>query len=93
MIETEAPLGYNKLTAPVDVNINVAKTNEPADDSGDELDFDAGTFYVSATVENNTGSELPGTGGIGTTIFYVLGGGLMLAAVVLLVVKKRMSVE
>ena len=34
---------------------------------------------------------LPGTGGIGTTIFYLIGGGLMVAAAVLLIAKKRME--
>ena len=34
---------------------------------------------------------LPGTGGIGTTIFYVVGGGLMVAAAILLITKKRME--
>ena len=34
---------------------------------------------------------LPGTGGIGTTIFYVIGGGLMVAAAILLITKKRME--
>ena len=42
-------------------------------------------------VLNNTGSKLPSTGGIGTTIFYVVGGLLMAAAIVLLVTKKKVS--
>ena len=42
-------------------------------------------------VVNHSGSELPSTGGIGTTIFYVVGVILMLGAGVLLVTKKRMS--
>ena len=42
-------------------------------------------------VENNSGTVLPSTGGIGTTIFYVVGGVLVLAAIILLVTKKRMS--
>lgn len=46
---------------------------------------------VSTDVVNLTGSELPGTGGIGTTIFYVLGGILLVVGVVALVAKKRMS--
>ncbi len=46
---------------------------------------------ATITVENNAGSELPSTGGMGTTLFYALGGILMLAAVVLLVTKKRMA--
>ena len=49
------------------------------------------TETVEITVINNAGAQLPSTGGIGTTIFYVVGGVLVLAAVVLLVTKKRMS--
>jgi len=42
-------------------------------------------------VENNAGTQLPSTGGIGTTLFYIGGGILVLAAIILLVTKKRMS--
>ena len=64
---------------------------------GESVNIDLGTVDLTAgsittTVVNKSGSELPSTGGIGTTIFYVLGGVLVLAAVVLLVTKKRMSV-
>ena len=76
--ETKAPDGYNKLTDPVTVTITEdGKVNETTN----------GTVYVS----NNAGATLPSTGGIGTTLFYVIGGGLMVAAVVLLVTKKRME--
>ena len=44
------------------------------------------------TVANHSGTELPSTGGVGTTMFYIFGGILVLAAVVLLVTKKRMAV-
>ena len=44
-------------------------------------------------VLNQTGAELPSTGGIGTTVFYVVGGLLVAVAVVLLVTKKKMSVN
>lgn len=40
---------------------------------------------------NKSGTTLPSTGGMGTTVFYVVGGGLMAVAVVLLVTKKRME--
>ena len=46
---------------------------------------------LTTNVVNKIGTTLPGTGGIGTTIFYVIGGGLMVAAVVLLITKKRME--
>ena len=63
---------------------------------GESVNIDLGTVdptagSITTTVVNKSGSELPSTGGIGTTIFYVLGGVLVLAAVVLLVTKKRMS--
>ena len=63
---------------------------------GESVNIDLGTVDLTAgsittTVVNKSGSQLPSTGGIGTTIFYVLGGVLVLAAVVLLVTKKRMS--
>ena len=76
--ETKAPDGYNKLTAPVTVTISKEGAVSPAEN---------GIVYVS----NNTGTTLPSTGGMGTTLFYVIGGGLMVAAVVLLVTKKRME--
>ena len=46
---------------------------------------------VLAEIQNLSGTELPSTGGIGTTIFYVLGFIFVVAAGVLLVTKKRMS--
>lgn len=48
---------------------------------------------LATNVVNKSGSTLPETGGMGTTLFYVLGGVLVLAAVVLLVTKKRMRSE
>ena len=63
---------------------------------GESVNIDLGTVDLTAgsittTVVNKSGAQLPETGGIGTTIFYVLGGVLVLAAVVLLVTKKRMG--
>ncbi len=48
---------------------------------------------ITMTVENNSGIQLPSTGGMGTTIFYVLGGILVLGAGVLLVTRRKMSAE
>ena len=63
---------------------------------GESVNIDLGTVDLTAgsittTVVNKSGSELPSTGGIGTTIFYVIGSILVLGAVVLLVTKKRMG--
>ena len=54
------------------------------------------TFDVASAainIINLTGTELPSTGGIGTTMFYVLGTFLAVSATILLVTKKRMSME
>lgn len=80
--EIKAPDGYNVLKSDVEVKI------EPT------ADADGKTFTltpVTAKVENKSGTELPSTGGVGTTIFYVLGGFLAVGAAVLLVTKKRME--
>ena len=86
--ETKAPDGYNRLKEPVNVVItaNIA--------SGKTVTATI-TYNETATgtvrIENQTGVELPSTGGIGTTVFYVIGGLLMGVAVVLLVTRKKMS--
>ena len=79
--ETKAPAGYNLLKEAVQVTIGNDGT----------VSYGASTGEVK--IENNTGTELPSTGGMGTTIFYVLGGVLMAGAFVLLVVRKRMRAE
>ena len=91
--ETKAPVGYNKLTAPITVVIDrgtlptvasqtISYTVKYGDTTADD--------HV-VRVENKAGTVLPSTGGMGTTLFYVIGGGLMVAAIVLLVTKKRME--
>jgi len=50
-----------------------------------ELDADA------IEVVNNAGTELPDTGGMGTTIFYVIGGLLVLAAAIILITRRRVQ--
>lgn len=95
LYETKAPDGYNLLKNPVSFKIN-ADYNE----SGSALkegyptvivnDSDPSTT-LSTDIKNNSGSELPETGGIGTTIFYIVGGILLAAAGILLITKKRMS--
>lgn len=97
--ETKAPTGYNPLTSPIEIKIEHSTMNETSASAtitykqqGTE---DSATNITSTEnrveVENKTGTTLPSTGGMGTTLFYVVGGGLMVAAIVLLVTKKRME--
>lgn len=92
LYETKAPAGYNRLTEPVKFRINATYTS--ADSRPDVLTKvgdEAAVTGLKVSVENNAGTTLPSTGGMGTTVFYVVGGGLMAVAVVLLVTKKRME--
>lgn len=105
--ETEAPAGYNRLTAPVSVTaVKTGKTsthvtvylNEEGDitETVTETEVEVINGNIAATaivVVNKAGSLLPSTGGTGTTIFYVLGSILLISAAVLLITKRRMSVE
>lgn len=54
-------------------------------------DADDTTLTVEADVANSTGSQLPSTGGIGTTVFYTVGAIMMAVSAILLITKKRMS--
>ena len=87
--ETKAPGGYNKLAGPVKVEISHTVTDAAAHMTH-TLKQDT-TNVEEVEIENKSGTELPSTGGIGTTIFYVLGSILVIGAVVLLITKKRMS--
>ena len=97
LVETTVPNGYNKAEditftitweAPVEAITSGDEQATWTDDS-DKISVVNGVF--SGTVVNNTGALLPETGGIGTTIFYVVGGLLMAAALIVLVSKKRMA--
>ena len=87
--EIKAPGGYNKLAGPVKVEISHTVTDEGAHMTH-ILKQDT-TAVEEVGIENKSGTELPSTGGIGTTIFYVLGSILVIGAAVLLITKKRMS--
>lgn len=85
--ETKAPAGYNKLDGRVEVEIKNANLTTTMEGNT----WAEGNGGVQIT--NNTGSELPSTGGMGTTLFYIGGGVLVVLAVALLVVKKRRGEE
>ena len=83
LVETKAPAGYNQLTEAQKVEVHDGEHNAPVTSETQ--------LTVTAKVENQAGTLLPSTGGMGTTIFYVLGAVLVVGAGVLLVTKKRMS--
>lgn len=103
--EFKAPDGYNKLTTPVTVeavktsSTTTSKTvyldengNVTNETTATEVKVELANIAATAVVVvNKAGTELPSTGGMGTTVFYVLGAVLVLGAVVLLVTKKRMN--
>ena len=109
LVETTVPNGYNKAADiifyveatyddtkdPVVLTDLVVKDEDGKVISGENLTFTADKTEgeVETDVVNKAGIELPSTGGMGTTIFYILGGALVVIAVVLLVTKKRMTTE
>ena len=96
--ETKTVGGYNSLTEPVRVEIRPAITTKQ---DSHEIDTEVVEYYVNTvknadhivSVPNAKGNQLPSTGGMGTTLFYVGGGIMALLAVVLLVTKKRMNMN
>ncbi len=87
--ETFAPSGYNKVLTPIPVHLRDADkfhTVTKAEDGTVSIEIGPATW-----VANAKGTVIPTTGGIGTTIFYVLGSILLIGAGVLLVTRKRMN--
>ena len=99
--ETKTPDGYNTIK-PIEFTID-ADYDKEADDpqlinlSGDvtsgvaKFDANKADGSLKADIVNRKGSLLPSTGGMGTTILYVIGSILVLVAAVLLITKKRMD--
>lgn len=106
LVETKTPAGYNTIDP---IEFEITATHEDGDapkltelngkviDSTNNSTMSFTTSSedgsLSLDVVNNKGAELPSTGGMGTTIFYVLGSILVLGTAIVFVVKKRMSIE
>lgn len=101
--ETATPAGYNSID-PIEFTVtaghdtlsdNPALTSLTGTATTGEITFTADTTAgsLSTNIVNKAGTELPETGGMGTTLFYIVGGIMVVAAVVLLVTKKRMGAE
>ena len=107
LLETKAPTGYNLMADPTIVTLTstydgtankVTVTASAGTVSNGTIDFGTAATTAEASdtldtvkIENATGTELPSTGGIGTTIFYVIGAILVLGAGILLVNRRRMN--
>ena len=105
--EIVAPNGYNLLETKVTVNatefessaktLTIYKnsdgdiTNTEVTNTKQDITFDFSSAAIN--IVNISGTQLPSTGGIGTTLFYVVGALLMVSAFVLLITKKRMNAE
>ncbi len=89
LTETTTPTGYNPLTE--DIEIDIIPAGET--DAGKVTYTGNSNASETVEVENKTGTPMPSTGGIGTTIFYVVGGILVVGAIVLLITKKRLGSE
>ena len=104
--EIQAPNGYNLLEDDVKLVITATTANvqnwagEPDQaltalnisvNDGVAQDGVLDTGIVNVTVRNNRGATLPETGGMGTTLFYIIGGLLVVGAGILLVVRIRMK--
>ena len=98
LVETTTPSDYNTME---DVEFVIAATHTEdtvssltiTDLNGNTLSGYTATAFtgiITADITNYKGSELPSTGGIGTTIFYVIGGIIIAGAAVLLVTRRRM---
>ena len=98
--EVVTPAGYNTID-PVEFDVVAGHANLTLSSlSGTKITGTVGEYTFTANaaegslttnIVNQSGTVLPSTGGMGTTVFYVVGGGLMAVAVVLLVTKKRME--
>ena len=96
LVETTTPGGYNSI-ADIEFTITAVHDITSGDPQltnltgGNLFTGEVSTGQLKAEIVNQAGNTLPTTGGMGTTIFYVIGSILVIGAVVLLVSKKRMN--
>ena len=88
LVETTVPAGYNKA-ADVEFTITADHTSDTLTTGNTSVTGTYNNGAVSTTVVNNSGTELPTTGGMGTTVIYVAGGLLVAAAVIIMISRRR----
>ena len=99
--ETSTLDGYNQILDPINIHLTAEKTGDVVtrvwmEDNTHVTDIasyvvGSDVIGVQFNVPNYMGDVLPSTGGVGTTIFYILGAVMALGATLLLITKKRVS--
>ena len=98
LVESTTPAGYNTMkdiefTITSTIDSTGALTDMTSTSATATFETDVNRGYINLKVVNKQGALLPNTGGIGTTILYLVGTSLVLGAGVLFVVKKRVSTK
>ncbi len=97
LVEAEAPVGYNRYTQFKQVSVNgtnVDNDNHVENLAQPDTNFDSNAnARAIVEVENSTGVLLPSTGGIGTTIFYIVGGILIIAGVAYFILRRKTNTD
>ncbi|MCQ2426106.1 MAG: pilin N-terminal domain-containing protein [Lachnospiraceae bacterium] len=96
LTETEAPEGYNKLTADVTVTITATYNTDHSGllaSSSASKDGDNGQYKQTQSIENKTGTVLPETGGMGTACIIAVSSVIFVSVMLVLVAKKRLYNE
>jgi len=89
IVETKAPAGFKLDSTPHEVTLSstTATTDDRASSGTTETNF------LQSDIPNTPGTTLPSTGGIGTTLFYIIGGCIVAAAVIALVARRKAKAE
>lgn len=87
LTEKDAPKGYNKLSKPVEITIGEDGSVTLATTASQLTKIDGGEIKI----ENKTGTVLPSTGGVGTTMMYIVGAVLLIGSGVILITKKNVK--
>ena len=94
LVESTTPAGYNTMkdiefTVTSTIDSTGALTDMTATSATATFETDVNRGYINLKVVNKQGALLPNTGGIGTTILYLVGTSLVLGAGVLMIIRKR----